>query len=217
MLEPDVALSDYFLTVECALFVWLLLRRMSSIPAARNGFVCFFSATGSAALLGGTVHGFFALKPSTAEEVLWRLSLCALGVSAFSLWWLWGVLFFYSKMRQGISYLATIEFILFAVYVLTASRSFSIAIADYIPPIVILMFSLLRLYLRQRNTRVLQGAFGLGLALIASYLQQRRLGIDPLYFNHNAVYHVLQAAALFLVFRATRPLIMSTAAKDPTI
>src|SRR5207245_2244030 len=38
------------------------------------------------------------------------------------------------------------------------------------------------------------------LVLSAALLQQLGVGIHPVYFNHNALYHVFQAIALFLFF-----------------
>jgi hypothetical protein len=40
--------------------------------------------------------------------------------------------------------------------------------------------------------------------LFAAAAQQAELGINPHYFNYNAVYHVLQAVALFMLLLAAR-------------
>jgi hypothetical protein len=40
------------------------------------------------------------------------------------------------------------------------------------------------------------------LTLVAAAVQQARIALHPTYFNHNALYHLLQAIALFLIFRA---------------
>src|SRR5205085_3651995 len=184
LLQPDVALTDYFLTAECALFVWLLSRRRPH-ASHTNDFVLFFAATGTAALLGGTVHGFFPDQPSVGAEAFWRLSLVVVGIIAFSLWSLWSDLFFSTKAAKIIRILAAVELLLFALYVLPETRPFRVAIADYLPPVIILMLSWCRLYARQPNRRVLGAALGLTLALLPSYLQQRHVGIHPLYFNHN--------------------------------
>ena len=45
------------------------------------------------------------------------------------------------------------------------------------------------------------------LSVLAALLQQARIAIHPVYFDHNALYHVVQAAALVLLyfgFRAVR-------------
>jgi hypothetical protein len=38
-------------------------------------------------------------------------------------------------------------------------------------------------------------------------VQQLRIGLHPAYFNHNALYHLVQAVALALVFAACRDLL----------
>jgi Family of unknown function (DUF6962) len=48
---------------------------------------------------------------------------------------------------------------------------------------------------------------GVALTLVAALLQQREVSIHPRYFNHSALYHVLQAVALFLIFLSGRWLV----------
>ena len=50
------------------------------------------------------------------------------------------------------------------------------------------------------------GIAGLVLTLIAAAIQQLRIGVHPQYLDHNALYHVVQAIALFLIFVAARVL-----------
>ncbi len=40
--------------------------------------------------------------------------------------------------------------------------------------------------------------------LLAAAAQQAKIGINPRFFDHNALYHLLQAVALFMVFLAAR-------------
>ena len=44
------------------------------------------------------------------------------------------------------------------------------------------------------------GAWGLALSLVAAGLQHFRIALHPVYFNHNALYHVVQAIALYFIF-----------------
>jgi hypothetical protein len=205
MTEPDVAITDYLLALECAAFVWLLYRRDPTSRPMRNSFALFFAATAAAAIAGGTVHGFFLHPPSLAGDLLWRITLLAVGFSAFALWSLFALLLFTPRVSNVIRALAAIELVAYAVLVLSAKRSFRVAIADYVPPAVILFAAFLILFVRRRDPALLAGAAGLALGIAASYLQQRHAGIHPVYFNHNAVYHLLQAVAFLLVFRTARP------------
>jgi hypothetical protein len=83
MTEPDVALTDYGLAIECALFSYLLYRRGGQQPL-RGWFVLFFASTGLAAFTGGTVHGFFLDVETKGYAILWPLTLVAIGITALS-------------------------------------------------------------------------------------------------------------------------------------
>ena len=45
------------------------------------------------------------------------------------------------------------------------------------------------------------------LTFIAAFIQQSELAIHPIYFNHNALYHILQAVALIMIFITLKYLI----------
>jgi hypothetical protein len=60
----------------------------------------------------------------------------------------------------------------------------------------------------------LYGVTGLALTFVAAAVQQLRIAIHPVYFNHNALYHVIQAGALLLIFVAARFTVTSTSARS---
>jgi len=65
-------------------------------------------------------------------------------------------------------------------------------------------------YRRTRARAVLLGFLGLVLSLVASAIQQSGIALHPVYFNHNALYHVIQVVALFMIFLAARWLVDAT-------
>jgi hypothetical protein len=85
--------------------------------------------------------------------------------------------------------------------------SFGIAIAHYLPATLFLLFAFALLYGRGRRSAMLAGVIGMVLTLVAAYVQQRRIAVHPVYFNHNALYHLVQAIALALLFMASRGLL----------
>src|SRR5438046_1888312 len=57
--QPAVTLFDYGLALECVVLTWLALRERRGIRAVREWAALFFASVGVAALLAGTMHGFF--------------------------------------------------------------------------------------------------------------------------------------------------------------
>jgi len=73
-----------------------------------------------------------------------------------------------------------------------------------LPSTLFLLFALLTTYRRRPDRAIRWGVAGLALTLAAATMQQLHVGIHPVYFDHNALYHVVQGAALGMVFVAAR-------------
>lgn len=209
MTEPDVALTDYALAMECAIFAWLLWRRGSGERpgAARGWWVLFFAAAAAAPLLGGTVHGFFLEAPGLAGVVLWRLSLLAIGVAAVAAWALGAGLLLPPRAACRVVVLAAAALAAYAAVVLFVEDAFWVAIAHYLPAALLLLVGLSWVAVRERSAPATLGASGVALMFVAAALQQLRVALHPVYFNHNALYHAVQAVALALLFLGVRDLL----------
>ncbi len=83
--------------------------------------------------------------------------------------------------------------------VVFVTDKFVFAIANYLPATVFLIVAFFARYQSNAVTPLAQGLAGLLLTLVAAGVQQARLAVHPTYFNHNALYHLLQAVALFLI------------------
>jgi hypothetical protein len=157
----------------------------------------FFSATALASLAGGAVHGFFA-----DSKILWRFVLIALGVVSASAWALGARLLLTDRVAGFVTAAALVELAVYTLLVVFVTDSFSIAIANYLPSTLFLIVAFVASYRSGAGTPVAIGLCGLLLTLVAAAVQQARIALHPTYFNHNALYHLLQAIALFLIFRA---------------
>ena len=157
----------------------------------------FFSATALASLAGGAVHGFFA-----DSKILWRFVLIALGVVSASAWALGARLLLTDRVAGFVTAAAPVELAVYTLLVVFVTDSFSIAIANYLPSTLFLIVAFFASYRSGAGTPVAIGLSGLVLTLVAAAVQQARIALHPTYFNHNALYHLLQAIALFLIFRA---------------
>jgi uncharacterized protein DUF6962 len=208
MTEPDVTLTDYMLFAECAAFAWLLARRRSTLVELRRWTILFFVFTATAALFGGTVHGFF---PDTGSigRVLWKISMLAIGATALAAW-VMGAHLLVDHRRDWLLGFAESLTAGYAVLIVFVTDAFWVAVACYLPAAVFLLAGFLRAAIRGHASWARLGACGLVLSFVAAAIQQFRIALHPVYFNHNALYHLVQAIALALLFMASRSLLAFT-------
>jgi len=190
--EPDVALTDLGLALESGAFAVILDRTR---PVGRH-FTLFFAATATASVLGGAVHGFFPDPASPASHALWRAALLAIGVAALGACAAAAHLGLREGVARRVVRIATLELAVYAAIVLSGDRPFAVAVCEYLPAALFLLAVLIARFARRREGAVLVGAAGLGLTFVASGLQQAGVGLHPRWFNHNALYHLLEGIAL---------------------
>lgn len=202
--EPDVTLTDYGLALECGLFALLLHRSREGGDPAGIWFTVFFAALAAASLAGGTVHGFLHQQESLAHRVAWNATLIAIGVTALSAWMIGSR--FECARRAGfiLRPMAAALFIGYCATVLLVQNTFAVAIVHYLPAVFFLLFAFAISYFRRRQRFLLGGLVGLSLTLVAAGTQQLGIALHPVYFDHNALYHLIQAAALLLLFLSAR-------------
>ena len=207
MTEPDVALTDYALVVECAIFIWLIGRHKDRSPGLRAWSTLLFASTAAAALFGGTLHGFFSSEPSVTGQLVWKLSLLAIGVTAFAGWVIGAKLVLRPHHTRWLTVAASLQFAVYAAFVLFVQDAFWVAIADYLPAALFLMVAFGLVARRPGFAGARLGSWGLALSFVAAGIQNFRIAVHPTYFNHNALYHVVQAVALVLIFLGCRALL----------
>ncbi len=205
MNEPDVTLTDYALALECAIFVLLLARRPERVRPLHDWFILLLASLGVAALAGGTVHGFLSDPLAWYWAALWSTVLVAVGVTALSAWAIGAHLMCSDRLARWVTILAAVQFVLYA-WVVLILRDFRVAVLNYLPATVFLLISLLVAYRRRRQATILAGVGGLALTFVAAGVQLGGVALHPVYFDHNALYHLLQGIAVALVFLAARAL-----------
>jgi hypothetical protein len=199
--EILVSLTDYLLALESALFACVLLETKDGWREIRQFFAVFFAFTALASLTGGTYHGFFSSFSSTAAGLLWSTTVVALGVVAFAGWSIGACLLFVQPIKGRVVKCAFIEFLIYSIYAVAVDQRFWVAIANYIPAVVFLAFSLAHSYRRHPELPILAGLLGLAVTVVAAAIQRIGLSLELVYLNHNATYHLVQAIGLFLIFR----------------
>ena len=202
--EPAITLTDYALAIECSVFALLLMRRDASDRTLRFWFVVFFASAACASLLGGTVHGFFPDAAGNGRRVLWQATLLAILVTSLAAWNIGAILLLSARGVTIVRSLAIAQLLVFSLVVLFVRREFIIAIIAYLPATLFLLIGLVAAYRRHHLQALRWGVLGLGLTLLAAAVQRFHIVVHPDYFNHNALYHVIQGAALWMIFLAAR-------------
>ena len=187
MTEPDVALTDFAIAVECAAFAVLCAR-------TRRPLAPMFALTALGAVTGGLVHGFAADEASRAYRILWPATLLAIIGASLSLAIAAADLV---GVSRGLRRALWIPAIAAGLFVLSGHDDFLIAVAVYVPAS---LGAAIALAIRGAPL----GAVGLLLGIGAGALQQRGYTPLPGTLSHNAFYHLIQMAALALVYVGAR-------------
>lgn len=206
LIEPDVALTDFGLAAECALFAgWLYWRGLAESSLGRC-FVVLFVALGLGALLGGITHGFLPDAGSDVARAVWAATLIAIGVAALASWAVGAYMLFAGGTARWVLAAAALMLALNVAVVLYVSQSFLVAIMFYAPAVIFALAALVLAYRASGNAVLLFAIAGIVLSLIAAIIQQTQTGIAALGLTHNALYHVVQAVGLLLIFLTARGL-----------
>jgi hypothetical protein len=200
--EPDVALTDFGLALECAAFAaWLRWRAPADGPV-RTWWILFFCALAGGALLGGITHGLVVDHDTVSGRALWRATLLVIGLAALACWAIGGHLLFGRRAGKRLTIVAALLFAAYAATVIFFNASFAIAIVHYGLAGAFLLAAFVVRYLKDRERQALVGIAGLALSYIAAAVQQFEIAFPALNLSHNALYHVIQAVALVLIFCA---------------
>jgi hypothetical protein len=210
MTEPDVTLTDYGLAILCAVLGHIIFHRGDRDSPYRLWLTAFFLAVGGASLLGGTVHGFFSEEGGFGQMALWRAALITIGIAAYCAWVVGVRLLLHERIRRVVMTLAAIQLLAYAAVVLVVSQDFRLAVGDYLPATIFLLIAFVVAYRRDRVRALGVGSVGLVLTFVAAAIQQLQIPLHPTYFDHNALYHVVQALALLMLFVGARHLAAGT-------
>ena len=207
--EPATLVTDYLLALFTGALGYRL--RLAARDAEWSAFIetarqqqwwsVAFMATAVAGAAGGTVHGFQHAMARSLTNLLWLVTLESLVVAAFAVVSAaivlvgWG-----GTVRFAATFAAAVAFGSYGLWVIK-NPVFLSAIAAYGTAFAVLLG--VRLYMRplDRGGRLLIG--GVALSLVAAGVQQSGWSIHR-NFNHNDLYHVIQAVAVWLLYRAAR-------------
>jgi hypothetical protein len=196
--EPVTLLTDYLLAGLCA---FLGTRLLSAEPrnAPRMLWGASFLALAVGAFLGGTFHGFRADLGTEAKSILWNATLLAVG--AFNCGMLAGSALACLPPRFGriVAWLCVVKFGVYAFLAIGTGAFFPVIVDSGATMALMALFHLPSAWRGDAASRWALAA--LALSVVAAIVQAAKLAPHP-QFNHNDLYHVIQAGAMYLFYRA---------------
>ena len=200
MKEIDVALTDYGLTILCFVITFMLIRKHAYDRVLSTWFSMLFLSVGLASGIGGTVHGFVH-EDTLLDSIFWRGTIACIGVSALSAWMIGAKIMLNDLGQRIIRTLAIVNFTMYLAYVLFLNQDFGVAVANYLPSAIFLLVAFVNVYKQTLHRLAFFALVGLILTFVAAGIQELEIGVHAKYFSHNALYHLVQAVGLYLIFR----------------
>jgi Family of unknown function (DUF6962) len=198
--EADVALTDVGLAILGSYLGWRLWSRPERSALERRGAIIMVGLAG-AALWGAIFHAFFPDHTATPMGFsVWMLVVLSILVVSVALLEL-ALEVLATRLPPTIRHgIVAIYALAFAIVVFFRDESFTSIVRFYGPALLLVLIAAVERLLRTRSTGWRLIAVGFTISIGAAVLQQAHVGLDPVYFNHNAVYHVLQGVALVLLY-----------------
>lgn len=199
--EADVALTDAALAALGGAFALRLARRVPSSPVRRYG-QSMLAGLAAAALLGAVFHAFFPLKTATiAGRFLWAGVATTIALTAAAMLLLAAHLLRPGPVPNARRTAVLAYVVMFVVYATSGDQSYGRIVLFYAPVLAALVVASVRTAVRLRARAWWVTVAGLVLSVAAAGVQQARVVVHPQWFDHNALYHVVQAVALVLIWR----------------
>jgi len=194
--EPATLGTDLLLAAVAAGLAIRLHRRIAPANFPARCWVWALALTAGSAVIGGAYHGFAPNFAPAVEQLWWRLTLWSITLvsAAMAAGWVGAVV--PSPWRKVSLWLVAGKSVAFAT-VSAHDPDFAIAIIDYGSSLVFWLGAALGLRRAWSGWMIA----AIGLCVGAALVQQLQLAPAP-WFNHNDLYHVIQALGLVAFYRA---------------
>jgi len=200
--EPTTMLTDYALCGIALWFAWKLVRQgQSSGEQPVLLWALAFAGLAVAAFSGGTYHGLALYLGPSLLAITWKTTLYAIGIVSLALSCAATMAAFRGRPRRVLVGLAVAKFVLYAAW-MVQHDAFVYAILDYAPALLYVL--VLQIWAWSRHER--SGPWivaGVLVSFAAAAVQQSGFALHQ-HFNHNDLYHVIQMAGVYLLYRGGR-------------
>ena len=202
--DPDVVFTDLGLAILGTYLGWRLWTLPGRGTLQLAGTV-LMGGLASAALWGAIFHAFFPAGTTTlAGFIMWipvALSVLVVGTTLLDL----GLGVLLPRLAQTRRRVIIASYaVAFAAMVLFVDESFSMIVRFYGPALAFFLIVAAREAMRTRAVGWTLVTAGLAVSIAAAVIQQTRVAIHPVYFDHNAVYHLVQGGAVILLYLGFR-------------
>ena len=195
--EPMTVITDYGLAA-VGLALAVRLRALQDGEASRRLWAACFVAVALAAVAGGTFHGWGPRMGGTARAGLWLVTYGLIGLGNLLILAGAVVAAAAGGLRHALLALVVVRFAVWFAFI-AMRPDFRYVIYDYAGTLAGLLAFAAWLARRGRPGGGWIAA-GVAVSLAGALIQRGGRGPAP-GFNHNDLFHVVQAAGLYLYFR----------------
>ena len=198
--EPMTMVTDYLMgTLAFVLAMRLLGDAASGQQWSGRLWAAAFVMTAVAACVGGTYHGFIQWMPGLAGRALWKATLVATGIGSACLLAAAVTAATAGPLRHALMGLVVVKLVVY-IWTIATKDAFVLVIADYGTALVAVLLAAWFI----RPTGLTPAAWwitaGVAVAVVAGVIQWARVA-PHVHFNHNDLFHVVQMASLYLLYR----------------
>jgi len=186
--EPTTVLTDYLLGGVSAYAAIALVRNPHP---SRRLWALAFAALAAAAFLGGTWHGFLQ------SALLWKATTLSAGVASFGMVAGSSYAAFSGQIRAFMLTAAFAKWVVYSAWMLGHDAFLYVVIDTGIAFLIVAA-----IHLWKWNGPILAGV---AVSIAGALVQASGFRLHE-HFNHNDLYHVIQIAALVLLYRGAKRL-----------
>jgi hypothetical protein len=198
--EPMTAFTDLLL---CLLSLTFGIRLRGSTSRPRSLWSLAFLASSLGSLTGGLYHAF---QPSLSPLLLaipWKITAAAIGAAGLLLFWGSAQALVPQRIARPLNIAAIALFVTYLAW-MTTHDEFIYIIAFYgFLMVATLVICIVRYRIAPRACALI--ILGIGIAAIAAAAQASHIRLFA-YFNHNDLYHIIQMASLYVLYRGAQEL-----------
>ncbi len=200
--EPMTAFTDLLIT---AFGVWFALELKDHYQLYFMNVHWYFGRAmwfvAFASLMGALYHGLGPHFSPRIQGFIWKLTLILVGLTSFSL--VLGA-FHHVFPFHTIRYLRWFMGILLAIYFIVIFRDprFFNAVLFYVPAMLFVLGVMIYSHFNYGQSGAVLVIYGILIAFVGAGVQMSGFDLHK-HFNHNDIYHLIQIASLYFIFKGS--------------